>query len=209
MSLVVILGLVGGGAFAAFSDTETSAGNTFSAGTLDLTYNIAYTYSGAGTVTVTPLGAGVENNGVDSHISFANVAPGDSGVITWKITNAGSLPGKLNVQTHRVNDYDGVNPEPELVIEGIGITGTTPGELDNNMWLTTDYWMDAGTVYHWGPGYISGASTEWYNIDSLPMLMPSGSVYTIQWTWSIDAGVGNIIQGDSFGMDLRMYLTKP
>jgi predicted ribosomally synthesized peptide with SipW-like signal peptide len=36
MSLVVVLGLVGGGAFAVFSDTETSTGNTFTAGTLDL-----------------------------------------------------------------------------------------------------------------------------------------------------------------------------
>lgn len=39
MTVAVVAGLVGGGAFAYFNDTETSKGNTFTAGTLDLKVN--------------------------------------------------------------------------------------------------------------------------------------------------------------------------
>jgi len=39
MTVAVVAGLIGGGAFAYFNDTETSTGNTFSAGTLDLKVN--------------------------------------------------------------------------------------------------------------------------------------------------------------------------
>ena len=40
MTMVLVVGLVGGGAFALFSDTETSTGNVFQAGTLDLHFDI-------------------------------------------------------------------------------------------------------------------------------------------------------------------------
>ena len=39
MTLVLVVGMVGAGAFAYFNDTETSTGNTFTAGTLDLQVN--------------------------------------------------------------------------------------------------------------------------------------------------------------------------
>jgi len=36
LAIFLVIGLVGAGSFAWFQDTETSTGNTFSAGTLDL-----------------------------------------------------------------------------------------------------------------------------------------------------------------------------
>jgi len=39
MTVAVVAGLIGAGAFAYFNDTETSTGNTFSAGTIDISVN--------------------------------------------------------------------------------------------------------------------------------------------------------------------------
>jgi len=207
MSLVVVLGLVGGGAFAYFSDTETSTGNTFSAGTLDLTYNITYTYSGAGTVIVTPLGAGVESNGVNSQVIFANVAPGDSGEIVWTFTNAGSLPGRLDVRYQGVNDYDFVNTEPELNVEPGALPGT-PGELNDNMTLSTSYWLNGIQQSYTWSGLMSICTPTWTHADSFPKPIPAHGVYEMRWVWTIPSTVGNIIQGDTFTLNLDMSLTS-
>ena len=63
--------LIGLGTFAYFSDTGTSTGNTFAAGTVDITL------SG-------PLGIG--------SLTVPNMAPGDSTTQTLRVNNAGSLP---------------------------------------------------------------------------------------------------------------------
>jgi predicted ribosomally synthesized peptide with SipW-like signal peptide len=58
-----------GGAFAYFSDTEESTGNTFTAGTLDI-----------------ELGTASYSAGID------NMAPGDTVTVTIDVTSVGSLP---------------------------------------------------------------------------------------------------------------------
>jgi len=42
LAIVLAIGLAGAGAFAYFSDTETSTGNTFNAGTLELKISDGY-----------------------------------------------------------------------------------------------------------------------------------------------------------------------
>ena len=81
----------GAGTFAYFSDTEESSGNTVSAGTLDLT----------------PDGQSVET------FSVSGVKPTDSGTETISLSNAGTLPGYLNVSVDVTGDSENTVEEPE------------------------------------------------------------------------------------------------
>lgn len=91
---VLIIGVIatvaGAGTWAAFSDTETSSGNTFTAGTLDLTL-------GASTTTGTDIN---------------NVYPGASGSKSWTLSNVGTIPGLLSLQ---FNVYDATEGTPTTI----------------------------------------------------------------------------------------------
>jgi spore coat-associated protein N len=105
MSLMVIAlvgGLVGGGMFAYFSDTETSTGNTFTAGTID--------------ITVAPAEDGVFINGTQTEFK-----PCEWGYLTITITNVGQNPAKVYKHIKSLVGNQGTQSEPEIEAEG-----TTP-----------------------------------------------------------------------------------
>lgn len=77
MTLVLVVGLVGGGAFAYFSDTEESKGNTFTAGTIDLEMN-------------------EENPRVSAIFTFSDIKPcKDMEPVVIKLKNVGQNNGYL------------------------------------------------------------------------------------------------------------------
>jgi len=89
----IVAGIVVGATTAYFSDTETSAGNTFSAGKLDL-----------------ELGAG---NPIP--FSVSNLEPGDNGTGKATLTNtAGSISGDLDIKIANFLQYENGITEPEL-----------------------------------------------------------------------------------------------
>ena len=89
-----------------FSDTVTSAGNTFTTGTLDLNLD------------------GNDTNVVKFEVS--DIKPGDSETRTWEINNVGNMNGYLDlhnlIQTHE----PGISLEQELTVEDpdIGTLGS-------------------------------------------------------------------------------------
>jgi spore coat-associated protein N len=88
---------------ALFSDTETSTGNTISAGTLDLSVN--------------------GENPVTSKFTLADVKPGDSGSYPLVLANVGSIAAShLYLSVSSLTDTEGANPEPETNI-------VEPGDL--------------------------------------------------------------------------------
>jgi len=103
-----------GGTIAYFSDTETSTGNTFTAGTLDLTVDAPQ----------------------DSIWTMTNMAPGDSTSGTLAMTNAGSLPGDLYATITFV--------EADKGDKGEGKTGLnkTAQEVADNIFVTSAQWVD-------------------------------------------------------------------
>jgi spore coat-associated protein N len=123
MSMVMVIAMVGGGAFAYFSDTETSTGNSFTAGTLNLTVNAF--------------------DGVDNAKQFVltDLKPTDSGTITYALVNTGSLAGYLDV-TAVVNNKPGLTPESEGVAPSADL-----GELGANIDLTVTMSGSATPVY--------------------------------------------------------------
>lgn len=128
LAAILCIGMIGA-AFAAFQDTESSTGNTFTAGSLDL-----------------------KVNGVDAFVpySVSNLKPGESrGTDTVSITNTGTLPGKLTFKVRNVvtNENDLVEPETtggdaaNLRIDPDGFSvGTGYGELFDQVYLV--FWLD-------------------------------------------------------------------
>lgn len=92
VAALMVMGLVGGGTWAFFSDTETSTGNTFIAGTLDLGLSNTSNTSATGSITGT--------------FSSSNWAPGDNATGTLWINNDGSI----NISTLTITfNYGSVN----------------------------------------------------------------------------------------------------
>jgi len=102
--------MVGLGVNAYFSDTETSTGNYFQAGTLDLKVD------------------GVDDPNV-VHITLGNMKPGDDTLYyKWVLKNVGSLPGKLSVTFGTMDDQENGINEPEAIAEAqpYGYQGARP-----------------------------------------------------------------------------------
>lgn len=213
LAVTMTLGMVGG-AFAYFSDTETSSGNTFTAGTLDLTYTVdgSTGYSGWASV--------VMDDSSGTHVVFSNISPGDSGKIDWYVTNDGSIDGSLDMTFVRINDNDNSITEPEdLVWGGIGDgDGTSDGDLDRYMYVrlqadlnhdtnfTTDEYLQNSAMMGQLEPYNSPAELL-SNYDLSP-----GETLWIQFAWRIDPDIpgvdDNIIQSDSFELVLDFELLQ-
>jgi predicted ribosomally synthesized peptide with SipW-like signal peptide len=113
---IIIIGvigvLIGTGVFAYFSDTETSTGNTFTAGTLNLKVGSA--------------------DPTTETITVSDTYGGDGGSYDWLLKNDGSIAGSLDVTFSSIVDAEnGVN-EPEEADPGedgsVAVPGTN-GEL--------------------------------------------------------------------------------
>ncbi len=108
-----LLGLLGGGTLAALSDTETSAGNSFTAGTLLLKVN-GESVPGL----LLPVGP---------------VTPGGGSSGTIQLTNDGTIDGVVEIKILGVDDAEGDNPSTE--------TGSLaePGELSQLLQVSMTY----------------------------------------------------------------------
>ena len=107
VAALLVMGLVGGGTWAYFSDVETSTGNTFTAGTLNLKVSDA-----------APL---------TEHFEVTNTVPGASGSKDWLLKNDGSIAGSLDITFSSIVDAEnGVN-EPEAADPDEDGTEASPG----------------------------------------------------------------------------------
>jgi predicted ribosomally synthesized peptide with SipW-like signal peptide len=104
MALALVAGLIGMGVYAKWSDTETSKGNYFQAGSLDLKVN------------------GKDDPNVPVLIEAGNVFPGQTGSVKVTLENAGTLEGKAYLEIMNLScDENGVI-EPEV--------GDEPGKVE-------------------------------------------------------------------------------
>lgn len=237
LAAILALGMVGG-AFAIFQDTETSSGNTFTAGTLDLAPGtnpgpaspVAFVTGQAGYydppgpdgigipgMTVTPGG-----NGVNGQVVFYDVKPGDSGKIHWSVKNVGTIPGSLDVYITRSVDNDNGITEPEDMVDGSfnGSDGTAEGDLDDwsHIQLLADLdgngsyetMMQNGTGMGELETYLPIVGTTYEKLSN--KTMNPGDVVRFEFAWRIDfdiAGVDdNIMQSDQVVLDLTFELLQ-
>jgi spore coat-associated protein N len=131
---VLIIGVVataaGAGTWAQFSDTETSSGNTLTAGTMDLQLSAdGTTYT----------------QGIANALSIGDVYPGAEGQLTGAIhvKNSGTVPGKLTwASTFVSNDENGLT-EPE---SNAGDTGDLIGNGELSPYVTLSYYEEGSTI---------------------------------------------------------------
>jgi len=175
--------LVGAGTVAYFNDTETVSGNMFSAGTLDLEVND-------------------ENPWTSTLISVSNMKPGDTGEVTIKLENLGSLDGYVCMWIKDVINSPGDTPEPEPTSDD--------GELGANIEITI--WQDDGdnVLESDEEVYVDGATLDSLNNTKVVTNKPlsaGGTVY-IGFSWEIPSTVGSEIMDDSVTFTIEFALTQ-
>ena len=196
---IVTIGLVamlaaGAGTFAYFTDTETAAGNNFTAGTLDLVtcYN---------TIVI----AGIQPS-YTGHTgqSFYN---GRIGIQLYH--NIGTCDGKAYVTITNISNTEGENPESE--------TNTyEPGDLGDHLKVTKFVW---GKTLCGSPGnaYVGDiianitVNKTLNEIEDIPYKLgdlPSGKEYYAEMYWELPAETDNDCQGDVVVFDWELDLDQ-
>jgi len=206
--------LIGGGIYAVFNDTETSTGNTFTAGTLNLVPSTSGTGPG-GKYTVTAGG-----DGVNGKVVFTTLAPGDSGSITWTLNNDGNLDGTLTMPSDVTFEENGTN-EPENAVAGNN--GGSNGDLDQYMGVR----LKRNGTYILGDAsnYVPFSGLEAV-LDAESRSLTAGNTLTYVLEWAIASNVkgagadgkfgtgddvevdDNIIQSDKATLDITFALTQ-
>jgi spore coat-associated protein N len=201
--LTVLLALgITGGTFAYFTDTETSNGNVFAAGTLDLKISDINEYP--------------PRDGVSVTWSMTNMAPGVShvGPRTITIINTGSIQGDhIEISfSHQISDLPDVESDTKK--------DSTPGELAKWLQILAMTYEDTTLV---GPiptpghvlvdvnhnGFIDLEDVTLPEnslaLDNLePPLVPGGQT-SFSMTLLFNAGATNDIQGDT--LTTTVYFT--
>jgi len=192
MTMALVGALVGGGIYAYFSDVETSTGNIFTAGTLDLNLD----------------------GGNTDVLKFTvdDVKPGDSGGGTWTVANVGNIDGYLDLESISVSEAIGTTTDPEEADEPTSVDTTQLGNYlmvhlfvdtnDNGSWdaLETDIFGTAAT-----PVAINTIAAS-YALD-LSLVATTGTNY-ITLTWSVATATDNRIQGDSVTLNITFELQQ-
>jgi spore coat-associated protein N len=205
IAALLVMGLVGGGTWAYFSDVETSTGNTLTAGTLDL--NVDGGNSAVTTFTAAGLKPGDNNN--------------SSNAVTL-LTNNGSLPGKLSISagniTHSAGSIPGdtdIAPTDSLYTtatmaiyidvdsSGAWSDGDIGLESDNTTYTYTDTTDITTSPYQ--ATINSYASASWSNV-----IDPMATTAQVQFgvDYIVPSGATNAIQGGSVSIDFTFTLDQ-
>ncbi len=189
VAAVLVMALVGGGTWAYFSDPETSAGNTLTAGTLNLVVGAA--------------------DPTTANFTLTTKVPGDNGTIVWALDNDGDTDGYLDITFGTIVDSENTVWEPE--------TGdnTTSGELAENLQLIIFIDENNNDTYNAGidtlifSDNVTGGGTELSAaaLDDYSLTVAATNKdFCIYWT--IDSAVGNTIMSDVTGFVVEFSLEQ-
>ena len=189
--LVFVGAVVASSTGAFFSDTETSTGNTFTAGNIDLQIdNTSYAIDfNIPTFQGTPTGALVANPanswnladlvaGTHKFFSFRDLKPGDLGEDTISI-HVGSNNAWMCAAARITDDSDQTCTEPEQTDENGACVNPGPnlGELDSQLHFV--FWADDGdNVYEDGEAiFKSGTAAALFDGTTWTLADSSGSIW--------------------------------
>ncbi|MBI0584589.1 MAG: hypothetical protein ISF22_10240 [Methanomassiliicoccus sp.] len=168
--------------YAYFNDSETSPGNSFTAGTLDLKIN------------------GVDDP-VPATFTATNLAPGSHGNAKMTVSNAGTIGGTLVGKISAVSNSGGSTPEPEIA------SGADNGELGAAMTITIYRDANANGQYDSGETlYFNNhpAVTSDWDMGSLA----AGGSLEVSVYYDIPTTVGNNIMADVCTFSIQYTLTQ-
>jgi predicted ribosomally synthesized peptide with SipW-like signal peptide len=194
-----------GGTVAYLTDTETSQGNTFIAGTLNLKVG--------------------DDDPTSVKIELPDMKPGDAGnAANWLVKNTGSIAGKLTIAVGAITNNENECKEPE----GDNTCNPTEGELGAN--LKVAFWMDVDKSGNWSSGdyYLKsdGSKVSYNNESALPSAAYdilnnyggktwtnvqtniTGEAGNFRVEYNLPGDTGNIIQSDSAVFDITFTLNQ-
>jgi len=200
------MGVVVAGTWAFFSDTETSSGNTFTAGTLELKIKDQ---------NEAPYG-----DGVSGTWSASNMAPGDS----WAFHTAfvrldaqGSIgPDHLEITC----DYSVIEEVPQTEADTDPNTNLNPDSMAKVMEITRCLYSDG----NWAIDCLANSDPRWriedqdgdgritfYDLKNDPLddlTPPNGATTEFQLGVKFHEDAGNDFQGDTFNLTMFFILNQ-
>jgi predicted ribosomally synthesized peptide with SipW-like signal peptide len=189
------------GTVAYFSDVETSTGNTFTAGKLDLLVDSKCSYNGVSQLFCTWSSKDLVTG--DWFFKFLDVKPGDYGEDTVSL-HVVDNPSCGFVKITKITDSDVSCNEPELAAEPL-CTAAGDGELDENLVIKIYKDLDCDNVIDEGDTELIGI-VDGEKYWALGDLSTDPALKTcIQIHWNLPSSVGNIVQSDSFTADVIFY----
>ncbi|MEO0190929.1 MAG: TasA family protein [candidate division WOR-3 bacterium] len=205
----VVAAIVIGGTVAYFSDTETSSGNTFTAGTLDLKVDNECYYNGE----FQKKCSWQETDLTDQKFfNFNDIKPGDHGEDTISLHVYDNDAHLCAYVTNLTNAENGCNEPEGNVDETCDKPGVGKGELQDNIYVTI--WRDTGVE---GVGDCDNELQEGEEIlvNNEPIdnseggwylgVLPGSKTTCLGVRWNVPSDVGNIIQSDSVTGDISFY----
>jgi predicted ribosomally synthesized peptide with SipW-like signal peptide len=208
VAALLVLGLVGGGTWAYFSDVETSTGNILTAGTLDLN---------------------IDGGNADVKViktSVSNVAPGDSGSEYVLLANVGSLIGVMDVEVSAIANEDNGEEDPEddqATDTGLGDLGSQATIVlwldanENGVFDSGDIELNDDGAHAWASGTnetLTMAAIDDYDLVSWAdaiILDESGGTndeVRLYVDWEVPDATDNRIMGDSASFDITFTLNQ-
>jgi len=232
--VVAVATLVTGATIAFFNDTETSTGNIFTAGTIDLTIDSnGSSYNGASLPDENFLSKDLTD---EKFFVFDDIKPGDYGVRDISM-HVSSNPAYACLIIHNKDDVDNGITDPEDEVDNVNdnLDGTPLGDLSKDLelfaWedLNADQTYDPGTgeppLVHDGGGFAVDSFFDiTYEImyDSTagvgPFVQNDNRNFALAWcagTQTVNhttgeitcdgSGMGDISQSDMFDADITLY----
>jgi predicted ribosomally synthesized peptide with SipW-like signal peptide len=188
--LVFVGAAVVGGTGAFFSDTETSTGNVFAAGEVNIEIDdIIHDGNNEDEV----VGFTTSQDGMS--FAFADLKPLDTGTVTFSLDNTGN-PVRVCAMVDQTADNENVIIEPEE-----GDLTENDGELDN--FLTFKFGNETGT--------LADAEGEWVFLADVAANTPANSSFGYCFgqydgnDCELGAGNYNLAQTDSLVADVKFY----
>ena len=184
LTSILMVGIIavgaGAGTLAYFSDTETSTGNTFTAGTL----NLVLTDSA--------------DDGTESETATwvaPNMAPGDTGGAVLQVDNTGTIAGTLDLANVAVANAPGPTPESESLPDN--------GELGANLLVHMFFDVNGNGAFDVGDTDIYGTDAGLLALDGIAAVLydldyalGAGATTNISMNWDLPTTTGNDCQGD-------------
>ena len=189
LSIIAVMAtMVVGATSSYFSDLETSSGNTFTAGTLDLKVG--------------------GSDPTQWSISVGDIKPGDSGTATTTICNIGSIDGYLHITfANLVNDENGC-VDPEFTDEPG--CGDSIGELAKNLDLLVYLDEDTDDAFDLGTDTLvyQGTARGILQGDIFNYFLASSDSKDFRVEWDLPASTNNEAQSDKAGFDIIFEITQ-
>ena len=196
LAIFLVIGLASAGAFAWFQDTETSSGNTFTAGTLDLK---------------------IKDGGVDwldgittAEWTLSNMKPGDAEYGSVDFRNFGSIYANHMEIT---SDYTITDPPgPESDTE----ENTPANEMAGEMIITEMVYSYGSTEVNClplitdanGNGVKDIYDLKTGGVNNLPLLQSGTQLASLSMTVQFNPGAGNNFQGDILNLTMIFTLNQ-